>query len=294
MSSQSRVSQKSHEEIEKYWTPERREKAIERPFEPTDLPPSTLPPPGGEEAQDFPGHDPHRERDRTTAGGVKTEGLVAARLVPDPDVYPWRAIGKLFFTADGVDYVGSACVISRDGLLTAAHNLYDVRTKTWSDDLWFYPAYNGGSSVYGSWRWDKMWVPDEWSKLDQEAYDVGLLRMRTSGGRSVGDVVGWLGYSVDRTVERSWIDVGYPSDEYEGKRMMEEEGAYTRMLDSNKVVGKQGNMSGGASGGPWLLYGNKALVNGLHSFRRAKKYPGEVFSPYFATWVVEFIRSHLG
>lgn len=290
MSSQSKSAERSHQEIEEYWTPERRKNAIEKPFEPPTLPPSSVPAPGTEEPQGAPGYNPDRDRDRASATSGKAEALPAPNPVVDPNVYPWRTIGTLFFTSDGKDYVGSACVIAQRGLLTVAHNLYDVKTKSWSDNLWFYPAYDDGGSAYGAWSWDKMWIKDEWNKPGQHAYDVGLVLMR----EAIGDAVGWLGYQVDRTVERSWIDVGYPGDLYKGERMMSEEGYYTRMLDDNKVVGKQGEMSEGASGGPWLLFGDNSVLNGLHSFRKPDTYPGEVFSPYFATWVAEFIRSHLG
>lgn len=283
MSHRSQESEKTHEQLAEYWTPERRNAAREKPYEPARTEPSPGPPPRPAHSRDVPGSAP--------APSAGLGALGAPTPVPRPEDYPWCTIGKLFFISNGIDYVGSACVIARDGLLTVAHNLYDVRSRSWSKDLWFYPAYDEGSSVYGAWKWNKAWIKEEWYQTDQEAFDVGLIRVdRNSAGQSLGDVVGWLGYTVDRTPERAWIDVGYPSDIERGRRMIAEEGYYTRMLDHNQVVGKQGSMTGGASGGPWLLYGDLTLVNGLHSFRKERDYPGEVFSPYFSTWVADFIR----
>jgi len=74
--------------------------------------------------------------------------------------------------------------------------------------------------------------------------------------------------------------------------MYQEVGAYTRATDSNAIVGKQGTFGTGASGDPWLLVAQSTITNGTHSHGDAR-YPDEVFSAYFATWVDQLITSTL-
>lgn len=293
--SRSHTPSKTHEEIEAYWTPERRARARPREVEPPPSTPSALPLPGVEGQRDAPSFDP-RPPAGASEGRKQDHEKADATLRPpvpvsDPDSFPWRTIGKLFFTSDGQDWVGSASVIAREGLLTVAHNLYNIPTRSWSANLWFYPAYDSGGSAYGAFSCREFWVTDEYVHGDRD-YDVGLMRMNEHGGHPIGAIVGHLGYSINRQPERSWIAVGYPGAYHEGQRMMAEEGHFTRMIDNNMAVGMQGVLAHGTSGGPWLLFGDLAVVNGVHTFGRRLEYPDEVFSPYFGSWVGDFIQRH--
>ncbi|OZE13437.1 hypothetical protein CH249_01445 [Rhodococcus sp. 05-2255-3B1] len=221
-----------------------------------------------------------------------SEATLAARRVPDPTAYPYRTIGKLFFVSDGKDYVGSASAIAKDGLITAAHNLYDGASRSWSSKIHFVPAYADSVAPFGVWNWNKAWVYDEWVVHDTDAYDVGLIRLDPSStGKNIGDLLGYLGMKVERPAEGEWIDIGYPSAIDGGKYMIESDGRYTRSLDGGKVVGKKGKLGKGASGGPWLLRDDPRYVNGIHAFSQAAT-PDESFSPYFRQSILDFVSRH--
>ncbi|MEM9552748.1 MAG: hypothetical protein AAGC60_00695 [Acidobacteriota bacterium] len=292
--SDSTEAKKSAQEIESYWTPERRAKAKGMSNRPAIEHTEDAREPDGPQ-KTSPGFDPEasdskaRHRDRASSALVFTP----ATRVADPTAYPWRTVGKLYFTAGGEDFTGSASVIYTNTLITAAHNLWSG--GVWSSDILFVPAFTDGVEPFGSWTWQRASVMPGWQRNENEAYDVGTIEMRTGGHdrRSIGAVVGYLGYTVNRTLPREWTDVGYPRN-YQDKRFMyKQPGMYTRSLDRGSIVGKEGDMAGGASGGPWLMPpGDLDLVNGIHSFRNESRYPNEVFSPYFNTAIGDFIAAH--
>jgi V8-like Glu-specific endopeptidase len=283
-------AKKTAEEIAAYWTRERRDKAKERPLKPAgERPVEVLTPEGAPQGapETHPGHDPDGQA--LKASDVAFTVTPATR-VPNPTQYPWRTVGKLYFSSGGDDYTGSASVIYRNTILTAAHNLYVG--GVWSKDILFVPAYTYPNDPYGSWTWSSASVMPEWIPGENESNDVGTVELRVGGaaGRSIGDVVGYLGYTINRSLPREWDDVGYPRNYDEKRYMYQQPGLYTRSLDGGNTVGKVGDTEGGASGGPWLMPpGDLNFVNGLHSFRQG----GDVFSPYFRTTVGNFIQAHL-
>lgn len=247
------------------------------PFAPTEI----------GEPESIPGQPP------PSGGASASVALQKTAPVANPEEYPWCTAGKLFFKSDGTDWVGSACVIKRSLLLTVAHNLYDLKSKDWSTHILFDPSYTDGAAPFGSWSYDLCAVPNEWIAGNGYPYDLGVVVMKKGGlsNLDIGNAVGWLGYEINRTYDRSWVEVGYPANLEGGRCMMSDEGQYTRRLDSGAVVGKQSKFEGGSSGAPWLMYGNLDMVNGVHSFHRAAN-PEEGFSVYFVDWVKDFINKY--
>ncbi|MEM7537972.1 MAG: hypothetical protein AAF639_37725 [Chloroflexota bacterium] len=285
------VNRKSNEEIKKYWTPERMRNATPISFQPSkslktdsvvepDAPPRTSP-----------GYDPTAPKEITSEDGVSF--VASATRVPDPTAYPWRTVGKLYFTVNGQDRSGSAATIYKNTILTAAHNL--KLNGQWSDNFLFVPAKTGDDLPYGVWAWAQAHVMPEWNVSENDAYDVGILWMQSGGidDEPIGDSVGYLGYTVNRTVPREWTDVGYPSNYGNARYMYKQPGMYTRSMEDGRIVGKEGDMAEGTSGGPWLIPPVELnYVNGIHSFGD-DRYPDEVFSPYFRTSIGNFINEHL-
>ena len=273
--------------IAEYWTAERMEAAVPEPT-PIRLRGDVVERTPSDDEMTRQGFDARTPHDALLAPMI-------AGAVATPLNYPWRTVGKLFYTRGGTNYVASASVLQPNGVLTAAHCLYDVASSSWSTHIFFVPAYANGVQPFGGWEYNQPFAPQTWIDTGSFSWDVGTMRMRTGGTTNspVGDIVGYLGYSVNRMPERSWIDVGYPTNYAGGTQMYAEEGAYTRTLNGGAVVGKTGTFGPGASGDPWLLYGDITKANGVHSFGD-DRYPGEVFSVHFATWVDQFIRSTIG
>jgi V8-like Glu-specific endopeptidase len=205
-------SKKSAEEIERYWTPERKAKAKLREFKPTPAPkpdPAPVTPEGKQ--LDIPGHNPDEKEGDKGASPAAPEN---AAPVTNPTQYPWRTVGKLYFIAGGIDYVGTAYSIYTNTLLTAAHNLY--KDGVWSEILYFVPALlSTGVEPFGHWTYYRETVMPDWMNNQSPAYDVGTVWLNVGGNTNqpIGGVVGYLGLTYNRTVPREWVDTAYPGGE---------------------------------------------------------------------------------
>jgi len=295
------MSDKHHEagesarEIERYWTPERRHGA--KPRELTVKPRirgartrETFDEPGVVE-----GHPPEGwKSERALSPEIRTDPY---RVPPDRINFPpYSCIGQIFFTSAGNPFTGSAAVVGRNLLITAAHNLYDA--GEWSKHVLFVPACRDDQGPFGSWAFNREWVKDAWYDERLHDHDIGLVRLDPGGvnNRAIGDVVGTLGYMFGGDPrQRSWLDVGYPGNFDDARQMYAQGGEYTRLLDDGGVVGMSGWLGSGTSGGPWMMWDQRywPRIYGLHSFRMPNDYADEVFSPYFGDWVNQFIQNHV-
>ena len=66
-------------------------------------------------------------------------------------VYPFRTLGKVFFTSGGYNYVCSGSVGYNRMIWTAGHCAYDNYYGTWHTNWVFVPAYRNGAAPYGQW-----------------------------------------------------------------------------------------------------------------------------------------------
>ncbi|MCH9638852.1 MAG: hypothetical protein K0U40_05100 [Betaproteobacteria bacterium] len=253
-------------EIDKYWSEERREKAIPKPL---PEPPQTI---VGDDTEapwldQIPVVTPPNisAKDR-----LKSEKFTRSQLadpVTTPEVYPYRCNGKLFFCWQGKDWVGSAGSIYLDVLLTAAHNIYDE--GEWSDMFLYYPAYpdliNPGLKRK-SWGWSRAAIFTAWKNSTNFAFDYAML-LTDSSMKEVGS----QGYITNLPPQdRIWTAYGYPSAApYPGNQMFQTAGNY---VSGNTIITMQNNdMTKGSSGGNWITqHKGKNYVNGVQSTRGSK------------------------
>lgn len=278
-------------EIREYWTPERMKAATPMPFKPSETVRKAV---KDADPNDKGGVDPSTRKPKSApagALGLSLEDDLRSEPVTNPLEYPWRCVGKLFFTMNGNNLTGSASAINQDILLTAAHCLYDVLQDLWAENVIFVPAYTNAEEPFGMWVFDSYTVPLTWVEGYGEAHDYGAIKLMKGGkeDKNIGDVVGYLGYITQLPFKQEWTAVGYPSNQSGGQIMIKDTGPFTRTLDNNTVVGKEDDMNEGSSGGPWLLdYEMSLRINGLVSFGD-DNLPGEAFSPYFGEEVAEFL-----
>ncbi len=270
-----------------YWTPERMAASIPEPVPAR----STAPSPMRTVAE------PEMTRAGYDATTTEHQSAVLAQpaAVASPTTYPFSTVGRLYYSRNGKDYNATACAIRNTGILTAAHCIYSYAEKVAAGFFLFVPAsLPDGTRPFGAWEFESAHYRKEWQDTGNFGWDVGTIKLRTGGlhNTNVGEAVGYLGYSVNRTGQPSWNDVGYPSNYGAGKTMYAEEGPYTRTTDGGTIIGKQGTFGTGASGDPWLLEGEQTIANGIHSHGDSR-YADEVFSAYFATWVDELITQTL-
>jgi V8-like Glu-specific endopeptidase len=316
-----------------YWTPERRASASPRDIvlplaaerapqppaapEPFRAVPGMLPelntadtPPAGEARYWTP---ENAERSASPAGmealGGAALGAPAPELQPPypyPYVrytilskvrndYPYKTVGKLFFTLNGINYVCSASVIRPHLLLTARHCIYS--NGNFATNVVFYPGYWSGpnNTLGGAWYARAMitWV----SNLLE--FDIGFIQTYnqnrtgcrpTSTNRQIESFTGYLGYAWGGDYTRKHFDVlAYPHAwPFTGGQNVQCEASAgdinVRGISNTLEIGC--DMTGGSSGGPWLhtfapgVSGLTNLARSLVSYKWSDR-PEAINGPIF-------------
>jgi V8-like Glu-specific endopeptidase len=297
-------------ENDREWTEERMGKA--RPYPLPVLPAepnrgraaaealSTVPPvfiPGSPDGVGYlPGIDPQ-------SGGVEPTAVIdpLGYSYPPPYTryrnfdnykrYPYRTVGKFFFTQMGTDYVCSAASIGNFAIWTAGHCVHAGNNlpSGWSTNIHFVPAYKKGDAPYGKWKGVEACTTDSWyaegGALDFR-YDMGGVILKKRKGQKISKAVGNLGFAANLSNDtQHWFDIGYPEAPFNGgvQQICAASYAYS---DTNYPGGPYPVAMGcdqapGSSGGPWILdFRGGSYLNGHNSYRY-NGFPEEIFSPYF-------------
>jgi V8-like Glu-specific endopeptidase len=179
-------------------------------------------------------------------------------------VYPMSAVGKLFFTQRGQNFVCSASVIQKNTLATAGHCLHDGSNDPagWSTNLLFCPSYNqtGVNPARGCWVVVGAVTSWQWYSAGNSDRDYACLITLPTGttiSNSVGNVTGWTARAWNWPSRQSTFAWGYPAGApFPGNRLVTVASTEWYQLNQNtgesqlsKYIGS--DMTGGSSGGPW-------------------------------------------
>jgi V8-like Glu-specific endopeptidase len=297
----------THDEIVAYWTPERMREA--KPYPMPDVTKqakakvlATEPDgplfitPGGspEEARQL---DLLKEGDRATLGYSYPPPFSVHEVFPLGlyTWYPWRTVGKVFFTSGGSNYVCSGSVMGGRAVWTAGHCVYDPDLGTWHTNWSFVPGYRDGLTPFGTWTAFDLVTLVGWVGGDL-SYDIGAAAVSDRNGRKISWDTGYLGFMANAATRQHWNIFGYPAaSPFNGQRQWNCQASISRRDTSLNPasVGAGCNMTGGCSGGPWIVnhdwkrptQGSYNLVNGVVSYGYTGS-PLELFSPYFGTGAV--------
>jgi len=192
--------------------------------------------------------------------------------------YPWRAAGKLYFDIGSNRFVCSASMIAPGLLVTAAHCVYEFGTNSaagWHSNYAFVPAQNTANATppYGAWAAEREIIATAYyngtDSCTQKGVicsnDVAVLTMAPNEDDKLpGNVVGWFGYgwngysftpSFGGASLASFTQLGYPVA-FDSGLMMERNdgvGSYWAPGGSVRQTILGSAMTGGSSGGPWLV-----------------------------------------
>jgi V8-like Glu-specific endopeptidase len=240
---------------EEYWTEKRRAGA--KPVPMPKAPAQTHPAPEvQEQPKGEPGHTPSshgEEKDPSTHPEPRGTG---GQAVAQPLNYPYRTVGKLFFTQNGGDFSGSAALISPSILLTAGHCVYE---GGWSGNMVFYPSYGKRAASDPAYKFNYSYLAcwTAWSQQGNRAYDYGMVWIPNAPGNQIG----WLGTLWNApTANRVWDAVGYPglpNPPFNGNTMDEALGQYAASSISGVSGLTNDNMEQGSSGGPRITDWNE-------------------------------------
>jgi len=175
-------------------------------------------------------------------------------------VYPYSAIGKLFFSSGGSDFVCSAAVISARIVATAGHCVFSSRR--FHRNFLFVPAFHEGNAPFGEWSVDEVLTTEAWSRggdVVPNESDYGMFVMADQAGERIGDVTGWLGFQTNQLAPNAVTILGYPANLDRGRQMHHTTSSDWDTVDGTDAIVYGSDMGGGASGGPWVMnFGKRA------------------------------------
>jgi len=256
----------------------------------------SMTPPSAKGGNTSPGGPP------THADGPDSEdsGLLAGHPYPPPfnqhevltpyTTYPFATIGKLFFNQGNGRYVASAAAIGKNGVWTAGHCVHsgNGQPSGWSSNLVFVPGYKDGQAPFGQFTMRQLWCRTSWYLHGNPGglfEDMGGAIMNPLNGRTLAQVVGWLGFAWNFPRNQVWTSLGFPAaPPFNGQRMFQDTAPYANdgsVPGSPPPEGIGCSMTGGCSGGPWVMgLGSTNYVNGHNSYRPSNQ-PLEIYAPYF-------------
>jgi hypothetical protein len=181
--------------------------------------------------------------------------------------YPFRAAGKLFFKIGANTFVCSASLIKPGIVVTAAHCVANYGQRQFYSGWTYVPAYNNGSAPYGTWTARSATLLTAYYNGTDNCIppynaqcpdDVAVITENPQSGRYPGRATGWFGYGwngygFNGSSQAMISQLGYPVA-LDGGLLMERvdsQGFVTRTIANNTIIGSL--MTGGSSGGPWLL-----------------------------------------
>jgi V8-like Glu-specific endopeptidase len=164
-----------------------------------------------------------------------------------------KAIGKLFTNAGTC----SASVISGNNVIvTAAHCCWNRATNNWIGGWSFAPAYNSGTTPYGTFPWVSATVLNSWINNGDVASDVCTIKLgNNSAGKPVTYYTGWLGRSWNFGSIQDHHAMGYPGNLGNGQVMQactSESFSPASNCGGSSVLNTGCSMTFGSSGGPWI------------------------------------------
>lgn len=179
-----------------------------------------------------------------------------------PGVHVPRTAGKLFFRVPGGDAVCSAAAITtpkRNQVITAGHCVHSgpgwlLNPPHFYSDWLFVPRYRNGRAPLGRWVSDNAFVFSDWIERESFRHDQAIITFKRRNGRRLVDKVGgnevvW-GKGPQHRGVRIW---GWPAESpYDGESARRCDGP-TRRFERSDAAMYRCDLTGGASGGPWLL-----------------------------------------
>lgn len=190
--------------------------------------------------------------------------------------YPFRAAGKLFFNIGSATYLCSASLIKPGVVVTAAHCVANFGQRQFYSNWVFVPAYSNGTAPYGTWNGASATVMTSYydgtdpcaaaGVICQD--DMAVIVLSPQAGSYAGNRTGWYGYgwngySYNPSALALIDQLGYPVALDSGVYMErnESQGFVSASNSNNTIIGSL--MTGGSSGGPWLVnLGMPPTLNG--------------------------------
>jgi V8-like Glu-specific endopeptidase len=200
----------------------------------------------------------------------------------EPSPYPTMH-GKVFFTDNGVNYVCSGTALAstnRSTVWTAGHCVNEGPGDFFTN--WaFVPAYKDGVRPYGTWTARTLLTTSPWANGGDFGYDLGAAVVSANGaGQALTEVVGGRAIAFNQPDSQRYLAHGYPAaPPFTGGRMFVCDAPLgTRDTSTSPpTLGIGCDMTGGSSGGGWVVGSNTVLSVTSYGYGNLKNV---LFGPY--------------
>jgi hypothetical protein len=197
---------------------------------------------------------------------------------------PTSTHGKVFFTLGGNDYVcsGTALLSGNESVVWTAGHCVNEGPGDFATNWQFVPAYKDGSAPLGVYTAQDLITSSAWANQGDFSYDFAAAIVGSSGGSSLTDRVGGRGISFNYSRSQTFNSYGYPAaPPFSGERLW----VCNSTLQTNDnsanppTMGIGCDMTGGSSGGGWIVGNNVYSVN---SYGYSNQ-PDVMYGPYLGS-----------
>ena len=197
---------------------------------------------------------------------------------------PTSTHGKVFFTLGGSDYVcsGTALLSGNKSVVWTAGHCVNEGPGEFATNWQFVPAYKDGAAPLGAYVAENLFTTSAWGNSGDFSYDLGAAVVAPAGGTALTDRVGGRGIAFNSARNQNYQSYGYPAaPPFDGERLWRCTSALqTSDNDANPpTLGIGCDMTGGSSGGGWIVGSNVVSVN---SYGYGNQ-PDVMYGPYQGT-----------
>jgi hypothetical protein len=213
----------------------------------------------------------------------------------EPTVYP-AMHGKVFFTDHGVNYVcsGTALQSQNQSVVWTAGHCVNEGPGAYFTNWAFVPAYKDGARPYGTWAAKTLLTTDAWRTGGNFGYDEGAAVVsRNASSQTLTSVVGGRGIAFNQAREQRYLAHGYPAaSPFTGGRLYvcDSNLALSDNNSSPATLGIGCDMTGGSSGGGWVVGNNVLSVNSYGYTTQ----PNVMYGPYQGSVAQQLYASAAG
>jgi V8-like Glu-specific endopeptidase len=218
---------------------------------------------------------------------IKKSRGFSTNLISFFDYYesPYKPVGKLFMSFGNKDYVGTAWVIAHEGICTAGHCVYNHSEGGWANNVMFIPGHSDNNDFNPVCIGVELNTLKGWKEKRDFSFDIATIKLSENIGNWTGSIGVMFNFPPN---QGKYNSIGYPAKPkpkypFFGVKMWHSIGNY---ISGTREIKMQNNMTGGSSGGPWVITRNNMhYANGINSFTY-KNEPNNMYSPYFGQGIL--------
>lgn len=194
---------------------------------------------------------------------------------------PTSTHGKVFFTLGGGDYVcsGTALLSGNKSVVWTAGHCVNEGPGAFATNWEFVPAYKDGTAPLGVYVAENLFTTSAWGNSGDFSYDLGAAVVAPAGGTALTDRVGGRGIAFNYNRSQTYNSYGYPAaPPFTGERLWRcNSPLQTQDTSANPAtLGIGCDMTGGSSGGGWIVGSNVVSVNSYGYDNQ----PNVMYGPY--------------